>query len=154
VHWDDDDWSADDRLSHQVRPLLEGRAEVAGFADETLLDVRDGSFWRCTPELHARMFFANVHGHSIAYLRRLWSGAVRYPDLSLGEDAAFLGQVLAGGARLIRLSGVDRFVYVRHAGNAWPFRCGEFLDPAGWQAIAPPDFLPMADREFYRLARS
>ena len=153
VHWDDDDGSAEDRLRHQVQILLERRAEVCGFADETVLDLNDphgGAFWRCTPTLHAKMFFADVHGRSIAYRRELW-GPHRYPDRSLGEDAAFLAAVLEGGARLARVSGAERFLYVRHEDNAWPFRCGEFLDPAGWQAVEPPAFLQASDREFYRL---
>ena len=30
VHWDDDDWYAENRISVQVQPLLEERAEVSG----------------------------------------------------------------------------------------------------------------------------
>jgi glycosyltransferase involved in cell wall biosynthesis len=154
VHWDDDDGSAEDRLRHQVEILLERRAEVCGFADETVLDLNDregGAFWRCSPALHARMFFADVHGRSIAYRRELW-GPHRYPDRSLGEDAAFLAAVLQAGARLTRVSGAERFLYVRHADNAWSFRCGEFLDRAGWERVEAPGFLAPSDREFYRLA--
>ena len=70
----------------------------------------------------------------------MWSN--RYPDRSVGEDAAFLAAVLRGGARLVRVSGADRFLYVRHEDNAWPFRCGEFLDPAGWRRSLESVWMP------------
>jgi glycosyltransferase involved in cell wall biosynthesis len=44
------------------------------------------------------------------------------------------------------------FVYLRHAGNAWRFECGDFLDPAGWSPADEPR-LDREDRAFY-VARS
>jgi glycosyltransferase involved in cell wall biosynthesis len=150
VHWDDDDWSAADRLSYQLAPLLAGEAEICGLATGFFYSVEEQTFWRCTPELHSRMFFADVHGRSLAYRREVWERHARYPDSSLGEDARFLEAALARGQRLLRLPNPGKFVYVRHAASAWRFRCGEFISPAGWRQIPPRSFLSAADLAFYR----
>ena len=38
-----------------------------GFGSELFFELRGRRFWRCAPRLHARMFYADVHGRSIAY---------------------------------------------------------------------------------------
>jgi len=150
VHWDDDDWYAPDRIRHQIQPLLAGETDVAGMTAEHFYSLRDGTFWSCTPQLHACMFFADVHGRSIAYARRVWGKQARYPDLSQGEDARFLQAALRQGSRLARRPNPDKFVYVRHGANTWQFECGEFLLPAAWKAREVPAFLPEGDLAFYR----
>ena len=148
IHWDDDDWYAADRIRHQVQPLLSGEAEVSGLTAEHFYSR--GRFWGCTPQLHARMFFADVHGRSIAYARRVWE-KVKYPDLSLSEDARFLQAALRRGIRIARQPNPDKFVYVRHGANTWQFECGEFLHPSGWKAREEaPGFMPEGDLAFYR----
>jgi glycosyltransferase involved in cell wall biosynthesis len=153
VHWDDDDWYAPDRLSHQIQPLLAGEADLAGLTAEHFYNLQGGAFWSCTPQLHARMFFADVHGRSIAYTRKLWQRRVRYPDATQAEDARFLEAALRRGSRLARLPNPDKFIYVRHAANTWRFECGEFLLPAAWTVREIPAFLPEGDLEFYRANR-
>jgi glycosyltransferase involved in cell wall biosynthesis len=149
VHWDDDDWYAPDRISYQVQPVLDGEADVSGLRAEHFYSVRGAKFWSCTPQLHARMFYADVHGRSIAYRKSVWLRGVRYPDVSLAEDARFLKEALARRSRLARLPNRDKFVYVRHPGNTWRFECGEFLQPGAWTARDVPAFLPAEDRAFY-----
>lgn len=150
VHWDDDDWYAPDRIRHQIQPLLAGEADVAGLTAEHFYSLQDGKFWSCTPQLHARMFFADVHGRSIAYARKVWGRHARYPDLSLSEDSRFLQAALRQGSRLARRPNPDKFVYVRHGANTWQFECGEFLLPAAWKARGVPGFIPEGDLAFYR----
>jgi glycosyltransferase involved in cell wall biosynthesis len=148
AHWDDDDWYAPRRLSAQIAPLLAGEADISALVTGRFFDLDRWAFWRCTPELHRRMFVEDVHGGTLVYRRRLWEQSARYPDRSLAEDAAFLRQALRYGARLRRLSGDDLFVYLRHIRNSWSFECGEYLDPAGWRRDAEPPFTP-GDRAFY-----
>jgi glycosyltransferase involved in cell wall biosynthesis len=150
VHWDDDDWYAPDRIRHQIEPLLAGEADIAGLTAEHFFSSAGGTFWGCTPQLHARMFFADVHGRSLAYARKVWGRRASYPDLSLAEDARFLQAALHQGSRLARRPNPDKFVYVRHGANTWQFECGEFLQPAGWKAREVPGFIPEGDLAFYR----
>jgi len=148
VHWDDDDWYAPSRVSTQVRPLLDGRADVTGFVTDLVLDVARWEFWRCAPTLHRRLFVHDVHGGTLAFNRAVWTGGARYANASLAEDAAFLRAAVRRGARLERLPQRGLFVYVRHGRNAWSFQCGRHVDPSGWLRAPEPSFLA-GDRRFY-----
>jgi glycosyltransferase involved in cell wall biosynthesis len=148
VQWDDDDWYGSGRLSAQLAPLLADEADMTGLTAEIFLELPDWQFWTCTPELHRRLFFADVHGGTLAFRRRVWQHLARYPDVSLAEDAALLRQALARGARLAKVPAAGQFVYVRHGGNAWAFRCGQHVDPRGWRQIDAPRHLD-PDHAFY-----
>ena len=148
IQWDDDDWYAADRVDAQVRPILDGRADITALKDALFLELDRWAFWRCEPELIRRMFVLGVLGGTLAYRRSIFSSGVRYPERSLAEDAAFLCSAVDRGARLTPLPGEALFVYLRHAANTWSFICGAHLDPAGWSnAPEPPAFA--ADRTFY-----
>jgi hypothetical protein len=86
------------------------------------------------------------------YWRKIWQKAGGYPDRSLAEDAFFLSKAIQHGARLARLENKDDFIYIRHAENSWAFRCGEFIDPRGWQRIPEPQFAP-EEYDFYSAHR-
>lgn len=148
AHWDDDDWHGPQRLSRQIAPLAAGAADVTALRDVLFLDVATGRFWRCTPQLHRRIFRRDVHGGTLVYRKAIWDRGARYPDTSLAEDAAFLDRAVFGGARLRAVPAEDLFVYVRHSGNAWNFHCGEFLDRNGWRQTVGPAW-PAATRLGY-----
>jgi GT2 family glycosyltransferase len=148
AQWDDDDWYAPDRLSAQVAPLLAGTADITALTSTLFFDLEHWEFWRCTPQLYSRLFVGDVHGGTLVYWRRVWQVLAHYPDRSLAEDAFFLVDAGRRGARIDKIPGEKLFLYLRHGGNAWSFRCGQYLDPSGWQRVPEP-FLPGDDRAFY-----
>lgn len=154
AHWDDDDWYAPSRLREQVSPLLSGQADITGLANSYLLDLATGRFWRTRSELHRRMFIGNVHGGTLVYWKRLLSEQLRYPPISLAEDAAFLLAALRAQKRLLRLPNDGIFVYVRHGSNAWQFQPGQFLDPSGWDLVSSPAAFSAEKLSAYREAGS
>ena len=146
VQWDDDDWYGPSRLAVQAEPILGGRADVTAFRCDTVLDLPAWKWWSPDAVIHARLFVGDVHGGTLAFRRDLWLRGSRYPNRSIAEDAALLDDMLRRGARLHRLDGRGRFVYVRHETNSWQ----QFgLGSAGWRPIAEPS-LPLADRAFLR----
>jgi glycosyltransferase involved in cell wall biosynthesis len=148
AQWDDDDWYGSRRLSVQLEPLLAGRADMTGLLTPVFFELEPWRFWTISAPLHRRLFMENVHGGTLVFARRVWERLARYPNASLAEDAAFLIRAKARGARLERVDGANVFVYLRHEGNAWRFRCGEYLDRRGWQRTSEPPF-PPEDRAFY-----
>ncbi len=148
AHWDDDDWYAPNRLSAQVAPLLSASADITGLNAEIFFELAPWEFWKCTPELHRHLFVGDVHGGTLVYHRRVWEQWAQYPDRSLAEDALFLQQAVRRGARLCKIESTGLFIYIRHANNSWAFRCGQHLDPRGWQRLPEPP-LPPEDRAFY-----
>jgi glycosyltransferase involved in cell wall biosynthesis len=148
AHWDDDDWYGQGRLSAQIAPLSAGSADITALRDTVFFDLGARQFWKCNADTYARLFVAAVHGGTLVYRRSIYDGTVRYPDMSLAEDALFLRAALARGARLLPVAGDGLFAYVRHAGNSWSFACGEEYGAAGWtRCAAPGDFV--ADNNFY-----
>lgn len=149
VHWDDDDWYSPRRLSYQVEPIVAGRADVTALGETRFFDLRGWKLWKCSPALHAQLFFGDVHGGTLAYRRELWADCGGFPHAWLAEDAAFLRAALARDARLVSLPSDEHFLYVRHEGNAWNLACGDRAATSGWQPLGPPR-LARSDREFYR----
>jgi glycosyltransferase involved in cell wall biosynthesis len=148
VQWDDDDWYGPDRISAQLEPLIAGRADISGLSCPLFFELDTWHFWRVSPRLHARLFIGDVHGGTLAFTRRVWAQLAKYPPASLAEDAALLRRAMARGARLERVDGENRFVYVRHGANAWRFNCGEHVERGGWTRGTEPRFTP-GDRTFY-----
>jgi glycosyltransferase involved in cell wall biosynthesis len=144
AHWDDDDWYAPNRLSHQAAPLLSDTADITGLENSFQVELLTGQFWRPTPPLHRRMFIGDVHGGTLVYWKKLFDEGLRYPEVNVAEDALFLRSAQQRGKRLARLANPGVFIYVRHGRNAWRFTSGEFLDRSGWQKIDCPSFF---DRE-------
>jgi O-antigen biosynthesis protein len=148
AHWDDDDWYGPGRITRQVAAIRAGEAEITALRDSLVFDLAAWRFWRLRPDLHRRLFVRDVHGGTLVYRRSVWEEKARFPDRSLAEDATFLEQAMARGARLRALEAAGVFVYVRHGRNAWQFACGLIGDPAGWQSVPEPDLPPRA-RAFY-----
>ena len=148
AHWDDDDWYAENRISFQVQPLLQGNAKVCGLDTGFLFNIVENTFWSCGPNLHCRMFYADIHGGSIVYAREVWEKYAKYPNASLAEDAAFL-RAASTKVRIVKLPNKNVFIYVRHDTNAWEFICGRFIDPKAWKKVNPPSFVSKEDLGFY-----
>jgi O-antigen biosynthesis protein len=153
AHWDDDDWYSPDRLRYQVAPIIAGEADITGLENAFVMELNSGQFWSTQPALHQRMFVGNVHGGTLVFRKYLFSEGMRYPEINLAEDAWLLHRALRNGKRLLRLSNPGVFVYVRHGTNAWT-ECvpGRFINPAGWERIAPPANLPAGVIASYQAA--
>lgn len=151
AHWDDDDWYAADRLRYQIAPLLAGTADITGLDTAFVLDLQKAEFWTTEARLHQRMFVGNVHGGTLVYRKRLVTEGVRYPTVSLAEDAWLLRRALQNGQRLLRLGNPGVFVYMRHGRNAWrQFAPGRFLDPSEWRRVGRPPLFSAATLDAYR----
>jgi glycosyltransferase involved in cell wall biosynthesis len=153
ICWDDDDWYGPHRIESQVEPILQGAADVTGLGRSPLFCIPTSQFWRCSPQVHARMFYKQVVGGTMAFRRCDWEAGARFPDTSLAEDAALLKELLCRGKRLMSVPNRDVFVYVRHDANSWQFVEGEFLDRRGWQTLPVPTYIPVDDLAFYRKLR-
>ncbi len=149
AQWDDDDWYGPQRLSRQVAPIIADDADITALFGTCFFDIDRWMFWRCSENLHRRLFFMDVHGGTLVFRRRLFGEVARYPDRSLAEDAQFLRTAVGRGARLARLPGDGLFLYVRHGRNSWQLSCGEEAGGRDWQRIAEPE-MPADDRSFYR----
>jgi predicted O-methyltransferase YrrM len=142
VHWDDDDWMADWRLSYQVDSLLAQPANtLCGLTRVYFYDPAGDHAWEYIYPGNDRPW---VLGSTFCY-RREFSQAHRFPDMNEGADTIFVwglrdAEVLAHGRH-------DFYVGVVHPANTSPKRTH---DPA-WHPVpvqAISDLLA-ADYSFY-----
>jgi glycosyltransferase involved in cell wall biosynthesis len=138
VQWDDDDWYGPDRLSQQVAPLADGRADISALEMRWIVKVPEGEFWTVSPGVHRRMFYCDVHGGTLAFTRAVWASGTRYPESSLPESVGFLRNAFNQGARLLRVANDELFVYVRHSANTRAFPIGRFIESHGWGRTQGP----------------
>ncbi len=148
VQWDDDDWYASDRISRQVKPIIDGVCDITALNNTLFFVPGKKTFWYSTPELFKSMCTHGVLGGTLAYRKDLLSEQCRYPDISLREDAELLENMIKGGARLLKIDGHELFIYVRHNMNSWQFSSGKFLKPNEWSRAEMPNYI-IPDMEFY-----
>jgi len=114
-HWDDDDWSAPDRMEHQVEALLHSRKSVTGYHSSTIYDEIQQRAWH----YHGPLDW--VAGFSLCYLKSYWANDP-FPTISTGQDTYMVLQARAR-RQLVSLAGRDQMVARRHSSNTSPFFC-------------------------------
>tara|TARA_R110000868_G_scaffold387731_1_gene656388 strand:- start:224 stop:904 length:681 start_codon:yes stop_codon:yes gene_type:complete len=95
-HWDDDDWSHEDRIAEQVALLKATAADCVGYNKMLFWDQRPGQ-QDGMDALSAAWRYGNPNpryalGTSLCYWRKAWE-ARPFPDLQHGEDTEWLKRV-------------------------------------------------------------
>ncbi len=86
VHWDDDDWTAPNRVRTQVAVLLDSGADVCGVSRLLYYEAdRDRAWLYACPQAGRRW----VAGNTLAYLKRSWQEHP-FPEVTVGEDLRFI----------------------------------------------------------------
>ena len=80
IHWDDDDFSAPERMSDQVNRLLSSDVELTGYNEMLFTD--GARWWFYGPKKDY------VLGTSMCYRRSLWARRP-FEDRNIGEDLSF-----------------------------------------------------------------
>jgi Methyltransferase domain/Glycosyl transferase family 2 len=143
VHWDDDDWMADWRVSYQVEILLAHSVNtLCGLKRLYFYDPATERAWEYNYSADERPWVA---GGTFCYRREFWQ-AHRFPDMNEGADTVFVWGLR--DAEIFAHVRHDFYVGVVHAANTSPKRV---YDPA-WRPVAVQTMhdLLEADRPFYR----
>ena len=122
AHWDDDDYSAPERLADQVSRLLAAGKAVTGYRSMRFSDGE--KWWR----YEGKPTFAL--GTSLVY-RKTWWETHRFPALQIGEDNCFVEQASAAG-QLVTAEAQEMMYASIHPGNTSPRRMGGSM----WKLIA------------------
>lgn len=125
AHWDDDDFSAPERLADQVQRLCQSGKAVTGYRSMRFVRHPDGKQWRFTYP------FGKVLGTSLCY-RRDWWEQNKFPAIHVQEDSEF--SVKAWNQRQLDEGpheDVGLMYATIHAGNTSPRE----LEKPGYEAI-------------------
>ncbi len=122
AHFDDDDFSAPERLSEQICRLLAAPGcQVTGYRE---MRFTTGAGWwlYSGPPKYAL-------GTSLVY-RRDWWQAHHFPEVQVGEDAGFTAQSAARGA-LVSVEAGEMMWATIHSGNTSPRQ----MTGASWRKL-------------------
>ena len=119
AHWDDDDYSAPERLAVQVRSLLESGKAVTGFHSMRFTD--GNRWWKYEGTRNYAL------GTSLCY-RRGWWNTHRFPLVQVGEDNQFVSTAHAAG-ELVTTDAGDLMYATNHPGNTSPRKLGDNWKP-------------------------
>jgi glycosyltransferase involved in cell wall biosynthesis len=111
VHWDDDDWMADWRLTYQVTALAEHAADVCGLARVYFYESAARRGW-----VYAYPPGGNpwVAGGTLCYRKAVWRGRP-FPDVDAGEDTRWLWALR--NVKIVALDDSSFYVVRVHANN-------------------------------------
>ena len=128
VHWDDDDWMADWRLTYQVNALAAQSADVCGLSRLYFYDAQSRRAWLYTYPPGGTPWVA---GATLCYRKAVW-GDRPFSDIDEGEDTRWIRALR--GVRLVALDDFTFYVARIHAGNT-------HVRPTARQPFAacPPD---------------
>lgn len=129
LHWYDDSWYAPERIRLMVQPLLGQEADLCGLNPLLLLDLPSGASALCRRRAGLGYRF---HSSTLCYRRSLWQ-ALRFPELSSGEEVAFLAKappsrVLAVSdphCQVVTLAGAEEVVNVLAGAQCEPYAADE-----------------------------
>jgi len=126
VHWDDDDWMADWRLSYQAEHLLsQPRDTLSGLARLFFWDPSTAHAWEYIYPAMERPWIA---GATFCYFRE-FSQRHRFPELNEGADTVFVWGL--HDATVASLPNHDFYVGIVHPRNTSPKRTGGY----GWHPL-------------------
>jgi hypothetical protein len=110
AHWDDDDFSAPERLDDQVSRLIASNLSVTGYGSMVFTDGAQSWLYTGTP------LFAL--GTSLCYWRKYWR-AQRFREIQMGEDNQFVHNAAAAGQIAVAPAGELMWASI-HTGNTSP----------------------------------
>jgi predicted O-methyltransferase YrrM len=126
VHWDDDDWMADWRISYQVASLLAQPGDtLCGLSRLFFYDPRAARAWEYAYPDANRPW---VIGSTFCYRRDFWDRH-KHPDMNEGADTMFVWGLR--GINVVAHPNRDFYVGLVHPGNTSPKR----INGGGWQAL-------------------
>lgn len=133
VRWDDDDWSAPERLADQLERLEKSGKAVTGYNTLLYWDMRTAKAYRFQAD--RRDFTA---GTSLCF-RRTWWEKYQFMNVRIGEDNRFAG-VARAARQIVAVDGGQMIVARQHHKSTSRPGLGNHFFPEISPAQLPEDF--------------
>jgi glycosyltransferase involved in cell wall biosynthesis len=132
--WDDDDWSAPERMQDEITRLIENKSEVTGYQEILFYNMKDGKTYKyhyTGPGMYAT-------GTSQCFTYDWWKDNP-FPEKPRGADGDFSRRAYEAG-KLITVPGVGMMVARSHADSTCPPPLGQGQFPGYSRELFPPRF--------------
>lgn len=114
LHWDDDDWHADWRITYQVSALVEEGADICGLDQIYFYNPDAAQAWEYRYPKSAKPW---VYGGTLCYFKDFWR-MNPFADVEIGEDNRFVWSDQE--KRILPLEKNTFYVAIIHPGNTSP----------------------------------
>ena len=114
MHWDDDDWFAPNRISYQVKALLDAKAGVCGLRRMLFFHLGTKKAWLYQYPDSGRNWLA---GGSLLYTKDFWKRSP-FPDIQRASDTKFIWSSKMDA--YVVLDDYRFYVAMIHPGNTSP----------------------------------
>ena len=118
VHFDDDDWSAPERVAEQVAELQSSRRDCVGYRTGLFWDEQARRAWMYSNGLKTYCL-----GNSLCYWLKSWQ-RVKFVERARGEDTTWLNEVDSLGLAAPE----PRMIAGIHAGNAERYKIEQMAE--------------------------
>lgn len=112
VHWDDDDWYAQDWVSQQVNALISSGADITGLCDINFFSAFTNKRWTYRDTEKEKPW---VYGGTLAYWKSFWSKQP-FHGLQAGEDNDFIWK--SSQTKIHPHNYIDGYISVIHRENS------------------------------------
>ncbi len=114
MHWDDDDWHAEDWISKQVKFLISSKADVCGIEHVNFYSPVTDTLLKGTALNRNNPYNRPwLNGATLAYWKSFWASHP-FEDRQTGEDDHF---VRNPGTKVYAHDYIDGFIALLHASN-------------------------------------
>jgi glycosyltransferase involved in cell wall biosynthesis len=110
MHWDDDDWYAENWISHEVHVLLNSKADICGINQVQFYSPSLNKYWMTKNSNSKRPWLT---GASLIYRKSFWQDH-RFKDLQIGEDDDYVRNT---GAKIHAHDYFQGFIATLHPHN-------------------------------------
>jgi glycosyltransferase involved in cell wall biosynthesis len=125
LHWDDDDWYADWRISYQVKALVDVGADICGLDQVFFYNPDTAQAWEYTYPKSAKPW---GYGGTLCYFRDFWRRNP-FADVEVGEDNRFVWS--SQTKRILPLDNHRFYIAIIHPGNTSPKK----MNSKRWQRM-------------------
>ena len=140
AHWDDDDWFSNQRLSIQIKYLLDSQSDICGLSNLYYYSPSSGSSWLYTYRAHD----AWIAGGTFVYKRDLWKKN-NFSETNQAEDSIFLSKIQKN--KILTIENKNLYIGIIHTENT----SAKHLDDPAWSQLplSIVSNLFAEDRDFY-----
>jgi len=120
IFWDDDDIYSPQRITKQVKPIIENGIDISVFSNAIYYDTCNDQYYKTTKRVHKQIWYKGYLCGTLASKKQYWQKA-KFRPVSLAEDRFYIEDAVKNGAQLQTVYNDYDYVYTKHGSNTFKF---------------------------------
>jgi glycosyltransferase involved in cell wall biosynthesis len=120
IFWDDDDVYGTNRITKQVKPIIESGFDITVFMNVIYHDVDTDMYYKTDNKTHHQLWYNGYVCGSMASKRCFWK-LKPFNKIKLGEDKKYIEHAIRNGAKIKTIRNHFDHIYTRHKTNTYQF---------------------------------